>query len=82
MSTTKLRSGLTCVAAFYCLLAVVPMAQAQGCSMCRETASFQKARAIDALQSGIVLLGLPPLAIIGGLGWMTYRRWESSDADE
>lgn len=50
--------------------------------MCRETASFQKARAIDALQSGIVLLGLPPLAIIGGLGWLTYRRWDSSDTDE
>ncbi len=50
--------------------------------MCRETASFQKARAVDALQSGIVLLGLPPLAIIGGIAWMTYRRWESSDDAE
>jgi hypothetical protein len=82
MSTAKLRSGLASVAAFYCLLAVVPLAQAQGCSMCRETASFQKARAVDALQSGIVLLGLPPLAIIGGIAWMTYRRWESSDDAE
>lgn len=43
--------------------------------MCRETAAYQKTRAISALQDGIVLLAIPPFAIIAGIGWITYRRW-------
>ncbi len=43
------------------------------CSMCKETASFQKAEAIEALNRGIILLAIPPAAIIGGLFWITYR---------
>ncbi len=46
--------------------------------MCRETASYQKERAVDALKDGIVLLAVPPLAIIGGIGWVTWRRWNES----
>ena len=46
--------------------------------MCRETASYQKERAVNALQDGIVLLAVPPLAIIGGIGWVTWRRWNES----
>lgn len=66
------------MAALYCLLAFPPGALAQGCSMCRETASYQKERAVNALQDGIVLLAVPPLAIIGGIGWVTWRRWNES----
>ncbi len=46
--------------------------------MCRETAAYQKDRAVNALKNGIVLLAIPPLVIIGGIGWMTYRRWNES----
>lgn len=70
--------GLTGAAALYGLLAAAPEARAQGCSMCRETASYQKERAVDALKDGIVLLAVPPLAIIGGIGWVTWRRWNES----
>ncbi len=56
------------------LLSMPAQAPAQGCSMCRETASFQKERAVGALQRGILLLGIPPLAIAGGIAWTTYRR--------
>ena len=41
--------------------------------MCKETASFQKAEAIQALNRGIILLAIPPAAIIGGIFWITYR---------
>ena len=43
------------------------------CQMCKETASFQKAEAIEALNRGIILLAIPPVAIVGGIFWITYR---------
>ncbi len=43
------------------------------CQMCKETASFQKAETIQALNRGIILLAIPPAAIVGGLFWITYR---------
>ena len=43
------------------------------CQMCKETASFQKAEAIEALNRGIIMLAIPPVAIVGGLFWITYR---------
>jgi len=43
------------------------------CAMCREVAGNQKAGAIVALNRGIILLGIPPLAILIGLGWAVYK---------
>ncbi len=43
------------------------------CQMCKETASFQKAETIQALNRGIILLAIPPAAIVGGIFWITYR---------
>ena len=43
------------------------------CQMCKQTASYQKASAIEALNQGIILLAIPPAAIIGGIVWLTYR---------
>ncbi len=43
------------------------------CQMCKKTASYQKESAIEALNQGIILLAIPPAAIIGGLVWLTYR---------
>lgn len=58
-------------AAFVCLLLAAP-AWAQ-CQMCREAAASQKQEAIIALRNGILILGAPPLAIAGGIVWLTYR---------
>ena len=49
-------------------------APAQGCSMCRETAGFQKERAISSLKQGIVALAIPPVGIALGLVWLTWKR--------
>ena len=58
-----------------CALCALPAGSpAQGCPMCRETAAFQKDRAIGALQRGIVALAVPPAAIAGGLVWLTWSR--------
>ena len=43
------------------------------CAMCKAAAGSQKAVAILALNKGIILLGVPPAAIIIGMIWLTYR---------
>lgn len=58
------------------LVAMVAIATGTGwtqCQMCKETASYQKASAIEALNRGIILLAIPPAAIIGGIAWLTYH---------
>jgi hypothetical protein len=43
------------------------------CAMCRESAKFVRAATIDALNQGILLLAIPPVAIAVGIGVVTYR---------
>ncbi|MDE0108196.1 MAG: hypothetical protein OXJ37_21180 [Bryobacterales bacterium] len=56
------------------LLAAPSRAPAQGCTMCRETAAMQKDRALTALQRGIGVLAVPPLAIATGVVWLVWKR--------
>jgi len=44
------------------------------CAMCYQSASQQGAKGMAALNSGILILLLPPVAIIGCLSWITWRR--------
>lgn len=43
------------------------------CAMCREAAKSQNAEAIAALSRGILVLAVPPFAILLGIGVLTYR---------
>ena len=52
------------------------------CAMCYQTAAGQNARGMQALNLGIFILLVPPLAIIGGIAWVTYRRREPGAAGE
>lgn len=56
------------------LLAFPALSPAQGCPMCRETAAFQKGRAIDSLKQGILILAIPPTGVALGLIWVTWKR--------
>lgn len=56
------------------LLALPSSVPAQGCTMCRETAAMQKDRALTALQRGIGVLAVPPLAIATGVVWLVWKR--------
>ena len=56
------------------LLAMPAVSPGQGCPMCRETAAFQKGRAIDSLKRGIVALAIPPAGVALGLAWVTWKR--------
>ena len=48
------------------------------CVMCRESAKYQRGEALEALNLGIIVLALPPVAIALGIGWVTYRHRNSS----
>ena len=57
-----------------CLLAALHAIPAWAqCVMCREAAASQKASAVAALNSGILLLGLPVAVALFGIGRMLKR---------
>lgn len=62
------------------MLAAAAPAAAQ-CAMCRETASFQRAKAIEALNAGILVLGVPPIALLSGIGFVAFKRRNITRAD-
>ncbi len=51
------------------------------CVMCFRTASAQQAERARVLNAGIVLLGVPPFAILGGFCWLAWRRSKSYRCD-
>ena len=69
----KLAGGAARVAVVAVTLALLAGPLWAQCQMCKKTASYQKASAIEALNKGIILLAIPPAAIIGGIVWLTYR---------
>ena len=70
---TKLAGGATRAAVVAVALVLAAGPVWGQCQMCKKTASYQKASAIEALNQGIILLAIPPVAIIGGIAWLTYR---------
>ena len=50
------------------------------CAMCYQAASQQGAKGIAALNAGIWILLIPPVAIIGCISWVTYRRSAGSNS--
>jgi hypothetical protein len=44
------------------------------CAMCYQTAAQQGAKGIAALNAGILVLLIPPVAIMGCISWITWRR--------
>lgn len=73
-ATSSLRQSLRVLSLLVLLLAVPVGSSGQGCPMCRETAAFQKGRAVDSLKRGIVALAIPPAGIFLGLAWLTWKR--------
>jgi len=49
-------------------------AHAQGCAMCLTSATAQGARAMESMNAGILVLLVPPLAIIVGVLGFTFLR--------
>lgn len=54
------------------------VACAQGCAMCYNTAAAAKAAAIRALQSGILILLVPPILMFIGIFALAFRSRERS----
>jgi hypothetical protein len=47
---------------------------AQGCALCYTQAAGSGSRVIQALQSGILILVVPPMLICLGITWMAYKK--------
>jgi membrane protein DedA with SNARE-associated domain len=43
------------------------------CAMCKASAQYQRGETINAINKGIIVLGIPPLAIAVGIVCLTYR---------
>jgi len=55
------------------LLAAPGVANAQGCAMCYQSASAANRAGIQALESGVLILLAPPLAMFAAILWRTFR---------
>ena len=56
------------------VLALPAIALAQGCALCVTQATQGGNRFVDALRSGILVLGFPPMAISSGLIYVAWRK--------
>lgn len=43
------------------------------CVMCKASAQYQRGETVNAINKGIIVLGIPPLAIVIGIVCLTYR---------
>jgi hypothetical protein len=50
--------------------------------MCNANASAAKQAGLAALQNGILILLIPPLAIFVGILWLAFRRREPTEGQE
>ena len=57
----------------WCLLLVMAGALQGQCVMCQRTAAAQQAARAHVLNRGILILLVPPFALIGGVLWMAKR---------
>ena len=80
-ATGRARHPFLALLALGFLLALPAVSPGQGCPMCRETAAFQKGRAIDALKRGILALAIPPAGVALGLAWVTWKRSNRFSSD-
>jgi hypothetical protein len=61
------------------LLTLVTIANAAAqCVMCNRTAAAQNLARARVLNSGIIILLIPPLLILGGLSWFALRKSKQS----
>lgn len=70
----RLRQGAGAMALGLVLLANPGVAYAQGCAMCKASAAALKDDALKALESGIIILMIPPVLIFVGLITLAFRR--------
>ena len=68
------RTGLPAVIGFVSGVVAMQPGLAQGCAMCRSTLEAQKETITSALQLGILVLLVPPLAIMGTFLYIVFRK--------
>ena len=70
MKKVGIRAAIVSVAG----VLAMPVGLAQGCAMCRSTLEAQNETVTGALQLGILVLLIPPLAIMGTFIYIAFRK--------
>jgi hypothetical protein len=71
---TRVGFAAAFIAAGVLAVAIPPVAFAQGCVLCYQSAAAAGSHAIHALRSGIVILIFPPFFICLGISYLVYCR--------
>ena len=68
------------LALLVCLIgsSTVHLGLAQGCAMCKSSLAAQGQNVVSALQLGIVVLLIPPLAIMGIFLYIAFRQEDNA----
>ena len=73
LSKFDFRNGILAAVAGLVAFATSSVAWAQTCPMCYRAAAAAKGGAIQALRSGILILMIPPVLIVGGITVLAVR---------
>ena len=69
-----MNQGIRALIVFLIGSSTLQLGLAQGCAMCRSSLAAQGQSVISALQLGILVLLIPPLAIMGTFLYIAFRR--------
>lgn len=61
------------------LLGTTEPSLAQGCALCKSAVASQVAKAIEAINTGIVLLLVPPVGMMSAILFVAFRRRDRND---
>ena len=70
----QVNKGIRALIVFLTGSSTLQLGLAQGCAMCKSSLAAQGQNVIAALQLGILVLLVPPLAIMGSFLYIAFRR--------
>ncbi len=73
-----MNQGIRALIVFLTGSSTVHLGLAQGCAMCKSSLAAQGQNVVGALQLGIVVLLIPPLAIMGTFLYIAFRQEDNA----
>ncbi len=75
-----MNKGIRALIVFLTSSGTVQLGLAQGCAMCKSSLAAQGQNVVSALQLGIIVLMIPPLAIMGTFLYIAFREEDNASA--
>ena len=73
-----MNKGIRALVVFLIGSSTLQLGWAQGCAMCKSSLAAQQQNVIGALQLGILVLVIPPLAIMGTFLYIVFRQKDNA----